>query len=443
MKKDYIIIGGGSAGIAAAYKILESSRTATVRILEATNGYGGRAKTDTKSIPGLAFDKGCVYIQDPKNPLNPWPKIAGQLGFTLVEEKDEEYKLRIDRGDGFETVDSTNFPEINLIVADIETQYEASKEFPNQTVTTEPDVLTEDNEFALALSPYGPFTESTQPWNYLAADRAREAKGDWGNNLFVEQGLGNLVKAYGEKLKPTFGARFEQTFKAVKEVIYNADKVTVVDSSGKRFVCDACIVTVPVSVIAADSIRFTPALPAAYTTALEALQLGSYKKLAVELRALPGDIADNTNYYMYNAEPNGIWQFYRESFFPKNVLVVHTSGDFAAALDGMTDRAVFDLFKETFTQAYADDEPEFTAKYGITQWSNDNYALGAYSFTGPIGRNRDKRTALDARKQMAKPIDNKVYFAGEAYNIKAYGTLHGAYVDGQDTAEDMLRTHED
>ena len=439
MPKQYIIIGGGAAGIAAAYKILESSRTAVVHLFEATNIYGGRAKTDKSSIPGLPFDKGCVYIQDPKNPENPWPKIAGQLGFKTVEEKDS-YKMRINTGQGFQTVDTTAIPAINQVVSFLEKEYEASKQLPNKAVTSKPRSTDQNEEFALALSPYGPYTEATEPWNYLAADRAREASGNWGENLFVEDGLGTLVKTYGEGLKKKYGSRFTETFVAVKSIVYGKG-VTVTDITNKQYTADACIITASVGVLASGSIAFSPALPQSYKSALQALKMGSYKKLAIQFEALPSGIDDNVNYYLYNNQPQGIWQYYRLASYPNNVLVVHTSGEFAAALDKMDNTAVIQLFGTTFKAAYGSGV-KLTAKSGITNWGTDKNVLGAYSYTAPMGSNVNDPAALKARKEMAKPINQQIFFAGEAYHLKAYGTLHGAYIDGQDAAENVLQIHE-
>ncbi len=52
------IVGGGLAGIAAAHTLLGDARVSEVHLLEAAGGYGGRASTDSTSIPGFAFDKG-------------------------------------------------------------------------------------------------------------------------------------------------------------------------------------------------------------------------------------------------------------------------------------------------------------------------------------------------------------------------------------------------
>lgn len=100
MANKYIIVGGGAAGIAVSYKILQNSASATVHLFEAQSILGGRAKTDSKSIKNFAFDKGCVYIQDPKNPENPWHRIALELGFKTQIDKNNS-RLRIEENGVF------------------------------------------------------------------------------------------------------------------------------------------------------------------------------------------------------------------------------------------------------------------------------------------------------------------------------------------------------
>ncbi|MBA6304215.1 NAD(P)-binding protein [Colwellia sp. MB02u-14] len=125
--KKYAIIGGGAAGIAAAYQILSSDSEAQVHLFEAKSYYGVRAHTDAYSIKGLAFDMGPVYLQDPEN--NPWKTIAENLGFTLQEDVDG-YEMRVDRGHGFETICTTSDPDVNAVNTDITKDYESNKAYP-------------------------------------------------------------------------------------------------------------------------------------------------------------------------------------------------------------------------------------------------------------------------------------------------------------------------
>ncbi|MBA6304212.1 FAD-dependent oxidoreductase [Colwellia sp. MB02u-14] len=148
---------------------------------------------------------------------------------------------------------------------------------------------------------------------------------------------------------------------------------------------DACIVTVSVGVLAAGSIAFKPALPAIYTKALKALRMGSYKKIAVELAHMPPEIQENTNYYLYNDgnnnTPEEMWQFYRHSDYPKNVLIAHMSGDFAEQLDAMPDSDVYRAFKAALTEAYEDTTIALRSTKIATNWNADPLVAGAYSYT--------------------------------------------------------------
>ena len=57
---------------------------------------------------------------------------------------------------------------------------------------------------------------------------------------------------------------------------------------------------------------------------------------------------------------------------------------------------------------------------------NDPLTLGAYSYATPGGS--------PARQFLATPVDELIYFAGEAVSIQHYGTCHGAYISGMETA---------
>ena len=65
-------------------------------------------------------------------------------------------------------------------------------------------------------------------------------------------------------------------------------------------------------------------------------------------------------------------------------------------------------------------------------WHNDPFARGAYSWV-PAG-------ALPAREVLAQPLEDTLYFAGEAVDLDGYGgTVHGAIASGQRTARQIVR----
>lgn len=70
--------------------------------------------------------------------------------------------------------------------------------------------------------------------------------------------------------------------------------------------------------------------------------------------------------------------------------------------------------------------------YIRTNWSRDPYALGSYSFFAK-GSNRSHVRAL------AKPLNDRVYFAGEACHPKYNSTVHAAYESGLIAAESIRK----
>lgn len=433
------IVGGGLAGISTAYRLLEDSRIAQVHLFEASGRYGGRAHTDCTSIPGFAFDMGAQYIQDPD--INPLTGIARRLGFKTIEE-DSDALLRVQASDGSWKNEPVTEPSVQEAVKAIRASYKAAREHPNVIVAGKPRVDSAAEAFGHATSPYGPFTESAETWQYIAADRDREKAGSGQKNLFVERGIGTLVSTYGSGLFQTHPDRYvEHLNTTVTDIAHDEQHVRL--TFGNQYVdVDACVVTVPVSVLQDGGIRFVPALPVEHKEALKSLRLGSYKKIALRLRKPPDSIAAGMNYYLLHeaqahGDPEGVWQYYRLPH-ALDVLVAHAAGNFAHALDAVTDREVYNLFKNDIQEAC--DGVFFTTGKAITNWSRQPGVRGAYSYTAFNGGGPDDPRSLQARVALARPV-GRVYFAGEASNLDYYGTLQAAFFEGRRAAEDILAGH--
>src|SRR5579884_3794609 len=68
----------------------------------------------------------------------------------------------------------------------------------------------------------------------------------------------------------------------------------------------------------------------------------------------------------------------------------------------------------------------------LHNWQEDPFARGAYSYVLAGGS--------DARRMLATPVEDTLYFAGEAANVDGYsGTVHGAMATGKRAAELILR----
>jgi monoamine oxidase len=73
----------------------------------------------------------------------------------------------------------------------------------------------------------------------------------------------------------------------------------------------------------------------------------------------------------------------------------------------------------------------------VHRWGHDPFSLGSYSFALP--------GSADYRQTLAEPVDNRLFFAGEACSRHDFSTAHGGYHTGIAAAEQVIaaRTQRD
>lgn len=444
------IIGAGCAGLGAADELLTQKNVAVdIRLLDANDWIGGRARTST--VPGLPVDLGPQFIQDPE--INPWKIILENMeGYDgkVVGPQFMEPLYRTRLGDKWVTVESN--VGIRMGNDELSEQYQSATAYKNAPIMTgnAPDFCKgqEDLRLALGSSGYGAIAESAEPWQYVVSDQARQRKVDSAGNLYVTGGLGTLVEKYGEKLLSIYD-NLKFVGKAVVVSISTGEiGVSIRTADDKELVCDFCIVTIPTPEI--KKIKFTPSLSGEMMRADEFINLGSYKKVAFKPTSFPvGDqqkkaeerdsIEEDYEYFIYDREQDGVWQYFRLPTDP-DILICVTAGDFARRLDDVPDNTVSASVINLLKGAYATGNftPQQNAKV-VTNWTKTAHIHGAYSYTAYDSRlDRDNPFPFEAREKIAKP-HGRVYFAGEATWVEAYGTIHGAYRSGERAARAILK----
>lgn len=452
------IIGAGCAGLGATSALLKSGVDLNVVLIEATDRMGGRAITSTV-YPLVPLDLGPQFIQDPD--INPWKEIATELGYSEEElmQPDMNAYYRILEGGVWSDVFMN--PGIEAANAALDEQYRKACGYPNVPIMTgnAPAFCDGQRDLRLALgsNSLGAIAESAEPWQYVASDRQRQDHVDAGANIYVKDGLGTLVAAFGKDLRDTNQLKLQFASPVVVDAIDDTDpaKVKIHAGDQEAISVDFCIVTIPCAEI--EKIAFRPPLPGEMARAAEFIQLGSYKKVAFQPTQFPAadgpnPLNEDTDYYIYKAparenddpekpflpDTGGTWQYFRLPTKP-DVLICVAAGDFARRLDGLPDNQVSASVIALLTAAYPGGNfaPQGN-EVVITNWTNAPYVHGAYSYTrydealGP-----DNPFPLDARALIAQP-HGRVHFAGEATWIPAYGTIQGAYWSGQRAAADIL-----
>ena len=93
--------------------------------------------------------------------------------------------------------------------------------------------------------------------------------------------------------------------------------------------------------------------------------------------------------------------------------------------------AAFDAYAQEFvTDTFGAAAAAAIDRTIVHPWGTDPLAMGSYS-AARVGK-------VAARATLAKPIDNRLYFAGEAISTTAHSSLHGAYLTGQSAAKSIF-----
>jgi len=93
---------------------------------------------------------------------------------------------------------------------------------------------------------------------------------------------------------------------------------------------------------------------------------------------------------------------------------------------------LFNSDEATESTNIKDPASKFFVKYIIKDWSKEPFIQGGY--THPALSSSQK-----VREDLAEPINNKVFWAGEATHPKAYMTMHGAIETGDFAAKQVLK----
>lgn len=400
---DVVVVGAGAAGIAAARRLRQAGRSTIV--VEASDRVGGRAWTH--AVDGMTLDLGCGWLHSAER--NPLVAVAEAHGFPV---------------DRTPSAWGQQYRELGFPPADQAAAQAAWAAFRQRLATDPPasdratDALVPGdpwNAHAEALSGYmnGTGLDRLSVADFLAYD---DAAGD--ANWRLPQGYGTLIAAL---MPPT--------------TLSLANPVTAVDHGGGdirvasrqgTITARAAIVTVSTAVLAAGTIRFTPAI-GDHVEAAAHLPLGLADKLFLALGddyGLDADVhllgdprrADTGSYYL---RPLG-----------KPVVEAFFGGAGAAVLE-----------REGLAAAFAFASDELAALFGArirsalrpvagSNWGRMDRFGGSYSHALP--------GHAGCRAVLAQPVDDRLFFAGEATHATDFSTTHGAWVSGERAADETL-----
>ncbi|WP_439496775.1 flavin monoamine oxidase family protein [Bosea sp. (in: a-proteobacteria)] len=405
---DVVVIGAGAAGIAAARELKAAGRQ--VLVVEARDRLGGRAFTDASLGP--AYDAGAMFIHWAER--NPWVKIAADLGIDTPSEP---------WGGGFRVfADGRPMPD-----ADRTKRRAVFGQIDRRLETV--DIGKRDLSVAELLGDLGPEMAPVAASGLLLSigeesDRisARDYQRLWaGDDLVVPSGYGNLVARHGEGLDIRLG-------EPVSAIRWDGPGVEITTPSG-TLRARACIVTVPVGVLKAGSIRFTPELPSATRDALDGIGMGALTKIALRVEGDRFGLGPGMS-YLEAGSPKAMMNL---DLFPddKDLVIATCGGDHARELSlAGADEArahVTDLLAKMVGESVR----KAVTGVSFPAWWTDPFSRGSYSVCLPGSE--------AARDRLAEPIGGRIWFAGEATAGGGAMTVGGATLAGRAAAAAVAR----
>ncbi len=404
---DVAVIGAGAAGIGAARRLAQDGAR-RVLVLEARDRVGGRVHT--VSPAGFALDRGAEWLHSAdRNPLSP---VAQSLGFS-VHRRPPEWTSRLSR--------SGESPESEADwLATREAQAQARRKAASEPV---------DRSLASVLPAGG-------RWNQLL-----DATSTWANGAELDRVSVKDYVRYDDsstnvnwRLGEGYGRLFEKLAEGLPVAL--ATPVTRIDHAGRAIRLDTArglvaaarvIVTVPTSILAAGTIAFDPPL-ADKLAAAAGLPLGVDDKLFIALDGeLPGLGHDG---FLVGSTSSRETMSYQIRPLDRPAIYCFFGGRFAAAMEREGEAAMFAFAADELAGLRGGDIRRRISPLAATGWLTDPWSRGSYSYAMP-GHAGD-------RAILAAPVDDRVFFAGEATSPNFFSTAHGAFMSGVAAAEAAL-----
>ena len=404
---DTLIIGAGAAGLAAARR-LQAARQA-VLVLEAAQRVGGRAWTDTTTF-SAPIDRGCGWLhQADRNPFTP---MARKLGLSLLPHDDAPWHLYTN-GQRLPPHEETQALDA---VDTLEQRIDAHQGADTALSTLVDPSLWAERWASETLGPLDAGADSSQ-----LSIHGLQQHGLTRPNWLVREGFGTVVASLAHGVPVALGER-------VREIDSRGPRVRVQTSGGTVEATD-CIVTVSTGVLRAESMRFLPGLPLDTLRALEALPMGHFAKIILDFDApLPG--LPTSGWVMESQAPAGQTIHFLCHPFGSNLVVGLVGGAYGEALARLPKALAVQEGLARMVQCVGPLQQRLV-RGAFTNWAHDPLHWGGYAYLTPGGG--------AARQMLGTPVHERLYFAGEAVAQELAQTCGGAFLSGQQAADQILQ----
>lgn len=422
---DVLIIGAGAAGLAAAREL--SRADLRVIILEARDRIGGRINTHFDSWP---VELGAEFVHGkPPETL----QIAERAHLKLQELPNRHWHMH----NGVLTKSSEFWSKVEKVMDEMSRYTGPDQNFAEYLDQYRRKTSIEDIESIATLYVEGFHAAHADQISVLGLNKTNKAAEEIEDDkqFRVESGYAPIVQSLLDDAIAAGATLHLNT--AVEEVKWQRSQIEVISGTG-GFKARRVIVTLPLTLLQSSGeqtarVRFTPALTEIQAAA-NSLGMGQVVKVVMRFgEPFWEDSAELKDLTFVHALAETLPTWWTQFPVSAPLLVGWAGGTRADRLSLEGEDALLDHAVESLSRIFRTSKPtleQSLVEFYTHNWHKDPFSAGAYSYI-PVG-------GLDAQARLAGPLEDTLFFAGEATNTEGHhGTVHGAIATGLRAAREI------
>ncbi len=422
--KRVIVIGAGAAGIAAARRLKRDGHT--VMILEARDRIGGRVSTD-RTLSPYPVELGAEFLHGSR--VTTWDYV-NSFGFRTLRAGPNTSDFVHING---HTIDAhqwqadlagsdESLEDLIWDAAEAWTENDGDEMTIDQLIEVSDD-LAELRDPATRRILDNMYSEevaagTTQHGVYGIVEATYDDDGS--RDYRLEQGYSALL----ERMAIGLDIRLNTP---VKRVSRGGLTATVETMDGTLYTADAVIVTLPLALLQKGVVQFDPPLPDWKQEAINALGAGHVDKVILRFkeRFWPEDLGELTT----DKTLQVWWQPGWGRADSPPILTANTGGLNALTLENLGEAGAIDLGLQELSDIFGMNVRNQLEVGTFAGWGVDPYSQMGYSYVPP--------DADGYRADLAAPVGNVLFFAGEATHVTRPACVHGAIETGLRAAKEV------
>ena len=432
-----IVLGAGMAGLVAARLLHDSGFSVTV--LEARDRIGGRTWTDDRV--GAPVDLGGSWVHGVVgNPLALWCDklgvrlISSEADRLIIDERASARTRTTQRRKAFMGVAAFNTA---IAFASWKSKFLTNVRGPRSISVKEAvepllraSWLPEVDRLVVATFIEGSEGVNGSVWDQLSAEEWFPTEGLDGNAQ-PKGGFKTLIDDVARGLDIRLGA-------PATALAWNAEGVVATLASGERLSADRAVVTLPVGLLRDGRFRLDPLPPPSQQAAIGRLGYGAGVLAKIYLRFPHQFWPDKSKWFGRLPDApdrrgtfNTFVSHVEETGLP--ILLSFANGHAAVRYDReLDDEAVKQAALGSLRKMFGHNKVPEPEAFVFPRWLSDPWTMGGYSYPA-IG------SPPEDHYDHARPLGNRVFFAGEATEPVEYGSVHAALWSAEQTAEALFR----